>query len=319
MTNATQSTKKVTLLAGGVGAARLLRGLAQVVAPGKLTVVVNTGDDEEFFGLHVSPDLDTIVYTLADVAPRTRGWGIRGDTFNAKAALDRFYDTPWFQLGDRDLATNLYRTDQLRQGRTLSVITAAIAKRFGVRQRVLPATDDRVRTIIETADGALPFQDYLVRRRGRPRVTGVRYRGARSAGPAPGVERAIAEADVVVIAPSNPFVSIGPILAVPGLRAAVRAARERTVAVSPLIGGRAVKGPLAEMLRSMGHARGSRAIGEYYAGLAATLVVAPGDVAAAAPRGARSAALPRLVEHDILIRGQAAAERIAAFAIAQVA
>jgi len=298
-----------------VGAARLLRGLARVVPADKLTVVVNTGDDEEFFGLHVSPDLDTIVYTLAGVAPPARGWGVRGDTFHAKTALDRFYDTPWFQLGDRDLATNLYRTDQLRRGRPLSAITRSIADRFGVAQRVLPATDGRLRTIIETSEGALPFQHYLVRRRGRPRVVAVRYRGARSAEPAPGVLRAITGADIVVIAPSNPFVSIGPILAVRGVRAALRAARARTVAISPLIGGRAVKGPLAQMLASMGHPRGSRAIARLYAGLAATLIVSPGD-AGGAREGERDA--PEMVEHDILMRDTASAERIARFALGHV-
>jgi LPPG:FO 2-phospho-L-lactate transferase len=186
-----------------VGAARLLRGLARVVAPENLTVIVNTGDDDHFFGLHVSPDLDTIVYTLADIAPRVRGWGVRGDTFNTKGALDRFFDTPWFQLGDRDMATNLFRTDALRRGLTLTEVTAEICRGFGVRQCVLPVTDDCVRTIVDTVSaGALPFQEYLVKHRGRPRVSGVRYRGARGSKPSTGVIEAIEGADVLVVAPS---------------------------------------------------------------------------------------------------------------------
>ncbi len=305
-----------------MGAARLLRGLARVVPADRLTVVVNTGDDEEFFGLHVSPDLDTIVYTLAGCAPRERGWGVRGDTFHAKGALDRFFDTPWFRLGDRDLATNLYRTHELGRGRSLSAVTRSVTRRFRVSQSVLPVTDARIRTIIDTAQGALPFQEYLVRRRGRPRVIGVRYRGARSALPAPGVLRAIENADVILIAPSNPFVSIGPILAVRGVRSAVQRARARTVAISPLIGGRAVKGPLALMLRSMGHTRGSKGIARLYAGLASTLVVSPGDAGGSRSTTARAregvAGEPRLVEHDILMRSAASAERIARFAISQV-
>ncbi len=310
-----------------MGAARLLRGLARVVAPKNLTVIVNTGDDEEFFGLHVSPDLDTIVYTLADVAPRVRGWGIRGDTFNAKGALDRFYDTPWFQLGDRDLATNLFRTDALRNGRSLADVTAEICKGFGIGQRVLPVTNDRVRTMVDThAAGVLPFQEYLVKHRGRPRVKAVRYRGATRAEPAPGVLDAIAKADVVVVAPSNPFVSVGPILAVRGVRAALRDARDRTVGVSPLIGGRAVKGPLASMLRSMGYKADSRAISAIYRGVMDCLVVAPGDAASSSraaanpdsPTNPKARLQPRMVERDILIRSPEAAASLAAFALAQI-
>lgn len=299
-----------------MGAARLLRGLVRVVAPENLTVIVNTGDDEDFFGLHVSPDLDTIVYTLADVAPRVRGWGIRGDTFNAKAALDRFYETPWFQLGDRDLATNMFRTDALRSGRPLSRVTADICTAFGIRQLVLPVTDDRLRTMVDTHSvGTLPFQEYLVKHRGRPRVKAIRYRGARSARPAPGVLKAISEADAVVVAPSNPFVSVGPILGVPGVRRALSKAAKRTVAVSPLIGGRAVKGPLVSMLRSMGHKADSVSIASIYRGLVDCLVVAPGDAGA---RKQVSSKDPRLVERDILIRSPEAAHALAAFALAQV-
>lgn len=307
------SRLKVTLLAGGVGAARLLRGLSDIIDPANLTVVVNTGDDEEFYGLHVSPDLDTIVYTLAGLAPERQGWGVRGDTFATLSTLEELAGPAWFRLGDRDLATHLLRTERLRSGWTLSRCTRAIADAYGLKARVLPATDDRLRTIVHTARGPLAFQEYLVRLRARPRVERIEYRGARKARPSPGTVAAIERADAVLIAPSNPFVSIGPILAVGGLRRALAGARERTVAVSPLINGRAVKGPLVSMLRSLGHRPDSRAIAEFYRGLAAKLVVAPGDRAPAESR--RSSRLPQMIEHDILIRERAVARRLARFAI----
>ena len=305
---------KVTLLAGGVGAARLLRGLVSLVDPDSLTVVVNTGDDEDFYGLHVSPDLDTIVYTLAGLSPRDRGWGIRGDTHRVLGALERFYGPGWFALGDRDIATHVFRTDRLRAGATLSECTQEICAALGVRVHVVPATDDRLRTLIETDEGTLAFQNYLVKRRGRPTVRAVRYDGHETARPAPGVLEAIAGADVVVIAPSNPFVSVGPILAVPGVRAALAHAAAKTVAISPLIRGSAVKGPLAAMLGSMEHGADAAAIARIYRGLASVLVVAPGDApGAAAPDG------PRLVEHDILLDSVTAARRLSRFVLALAA
>jgi len=293
-----------------VGAARLLRGLVEVVDPNKLTVVVNTGDDDEFYGLHVSPDIDTILYTLGGLAPVRRGWGIAGDTFDARKALDRLYGPGWFRLGDQDLATHIYRTDRLRSGRSLSQCTAEMARSLGVRTTVLPVTDDRLRTFVDTAAGRLAFQEYLVKKRGRPRVRKVSYSGARRARPAPGVLEAIEGADAVVVAPSNPFVSIGPILAVPGVRRVLAAARDRAVAVSPLIAGRAVKGPLASMLRSMGSKPDAAAIARYYAGLVSTLVVAPGDGIEKTRRS-----WPRSVEHDILIHQKPAAAALARFAV----
>jgi len=299
---------KVTLLAGGVGAAKLLRGLVALVEPENLTVVVNVGDDEEFYGLHVSPDIDTILYTLAGVAPRARGWGVRGDSRRALSALERFYGPAWFALGDKDLATHIYRSDRLRHGAELSVCTGEIAAALGVRVRVLPATDDRVRTLVDTDEGTLAFQTYLVRRRGQPAVRSVRYEGAESARPAPGVIAAIESADAVLIAPSNPFVSIGPILAVADIRRAVAGARARSFAVSPLIRGRAVKGPLAAMLEAMGRRTDSAEIADVYRGLAAKLVVAPGDA------GLRvDPAAPELVEHEILLDGAPRARKLAAF------
>lgn len=297
-----------------MGAARLLRGLAEVVQPGRLTVIVNTGDDDEFYGLHVSPDLDTIVYTLGGLAPEGRGWGIRGDGFHALAALERLYGPAWFQLGDRDLATHVYRTDQLRRGRTLSEVTAEIAGAFGIDTPILPATDDRLRTFLDTDIGRLPFQRWLVAERGRPRVARVSYVGAKTARPAPGVLEAIEHADRVLVAPSNPYVSIGPILAVPGVKRALRAAAGRTVAVSPLIHGKAVKGPLADMLRARGLRPDAAAIASLYRGLAARLIVAEGDTTPAAR--ARGRGWPELVEHDILIGKRAAAVRLARFVCA---
>lgn len=305
---------KVTLLAGGVGAARLLRGLASLVDPDHLTVVVNTGDDEEFYGLHVSPDLDTIVYTLAGLSPRDRGWGVRGDSRRVLQALERFYGPAWFGLGDRDLATHMFRTDRLRAGASLSDCTREICAALGVRVRVLPASDDRLRTLLDTDEGTLAFQHYLVKRRGRPTVRAVRYDGSATARPAPGVLEAIASADVVIIAPSNPFVSIGPILAVPGVRAALGHEVSKTIAISPLIGGRAVKGPLAAMLASMEGRADVATVARLYRSLAAVLVVAPGDATDMTEAGG-----PRLVEHDILLDKAATARRLGRFVLALAA
>ncbi|HYB97703.1 MAG TPA: 2-phospho-L-lactate transferase [Candidatus Limnocylindrales bacterium] len=298
----------ITLIAGGVGAARLLRGLARVVPHERLTVVVNTGDDDTFYGLHVSPDIDTIIYTMAGLAPIDRGWGIENDTSRVREALERLAGPGWFALGDRDMATHIYRTWRLSAGATLSEVTREIATAHGVGLRVLPMSDQPVRTIIDSDRGELAFQEYLVRLRGRPRVQAVRYRGARSAKPAAGVLRAIERSTRIIIAPSNPFVSVGPILSVPGIRRALAAARERVVAVSPLIGGRAVKGPLAAMLRSLGHKAEVTAIAELYRGLASRLVVAPGD----RPRHSAPPGM-QIVEHDILILEPRRAEQLARF------
>jgi LPPG:FO 2-phospho-L-lactate transferase len=297
---------RYTLLAGGVGAARLLRGLVRTLPPQDLDVIVNTGDDEEFYGLHVSPDLDTITYTLAGVATDWPGWGLRGETFAARAELDRLYGQGWFGLGDRDLATHLFRTEHLRKGRSLSWVTRAIAASYDLSTRVRPMSDDRVRTLIDTTQGTLDFQEYLVKRRGKPRVTGVRFKGARRAKPAPGVLTSLKKSSRIFIAPSNPFVSIGPMMAMPELRRALVDARHKTVAVSPLIGGRAIKGPLAQMLRSQGHKVGTQGIAEIYKGLASVLVVAPGDT----PKKL-DPSWPRIVEAPILINTPARSLRLA--------
>ena len=240
------------MLAGGVGAAKFLRGLVRIADPAALTIIVNTGDDERFFGLAVSPDLDTITYTLAGVANPRTGWGLAGDTFACLDALQRFYDARWFQLGDRDLATHIHRSARLADGASLTQISAEVARGFGVRARILPMSNQRVRTMIETDAGALPFQRYLIQHRAKPRVRRVRYQGARRARPAPGVVQAIRNAAAVIIAPSNPFRSGGPMLAVPGIRRALERRRGPTAAVSPIVGGRAVTGPLARLLRASG-------------------------------------------------------------------
>lgn len=298
----------ITLLAGGVGAARLLRGLARAVPASVLTVVVNTADDDEFYGLHVSPDIDTILYTLAGLAPIERGWGIEDDSFAVRAELDKVAGPGWFALGDRDLATHIRRTERLRAGATLTEVTAELARARGVKVRVLPMCDEPVRTFVTTDKGDLAFQEYLVRRRARPRVRAVRFRGVRASRPAPGVLDAIASSSLVLLAPSNPFVSLGPILAVPGIRKALRAVRERVVAVSPLIAGRAVKGPLASMLKAMGSRPDVSAIAALYRDVATTLVVAPGDTPAAPPPRGMT-----IVEHDILLLEPARAEALARF------
>lgn len=290
---------KVAVLAGGVGAARLLRGLAPLVARGQLTVIVNTADDDVFYGLHVSPDVDTVLYTLAGVADPVRGWGLAGDTFHALDAMARYEREVWFQLGDRDLATHVFRTARLRAGQTLSQVTAAQARGLGVHARVLPMSDDPVRTIVETTAGRRAFQEYLVRDRARETVRALTYSGARSARPAPGVRTALAEAGLVVIAPSNPLVSIAPILAVPGIRQTLRRTDAPVVAVSPLIGGRPVKGPADRMMRALGVAPTPLGLADFYADVVDAMVLDNADRAYAARLAARGIATTCL---DTLMR-----------------
>ncbi len=242
------------MLAGGVGAARFLRGLCSLLEPDRLTIIVNTGDDETFYGLHVSPDIDTITYTLAQRVDQRQGWGVAGDTLACLNSLRRFYSEVWFRLGDADLATHIYRTDALRRGLSLSKITSRVATQHGLKTRILPMSDDPVRTMVEVAGaGALPFQEYLVKRRGKGRVRAVRFAGIRAAHPSRGVLTAIRRADAVILPPSNPIVSIHPILALPGVRAALRATGARVAAISPLVRSRPIKGPLNRLLAGLGH------------------------------------------------------------------
>ncbi len=272
----------ITVLAGGVGAARFLAGLLPVVEPRDVTAIVNVGDDTVLHGLHISPDLDTVTYTLAgEINPET-GWGLRGETWNAMATVERYGGAAWFRLGDRDLGTHLHRTGRLAAGDPLSAVTAGVATAWGLELAILPATDDPVRTKVTIAgDDGTPrevgFQDYFVGLQHSVPVRSVRFEGAEAARPGPGVLDAIAAADVVVIAPSNPIVSIGPILAVPGIRDAVEAARDRAVAVSPIVAGAALKGPADRMLRELGHDASVVGVARLYAPLAGTLVIDQAD------------------------------------------
>lgn len=266
------------VLAGGVGAARLLSGLVRAVEPTAITAIVNTGDDVVLHGLHVAPDLDTITYTLAGAVNTETGWGLRGETWQAMDSLRRYGGITWFNLGDRDLGTHLYRTQRLREGATLSEVTAEIVRAWGLGLRLLPMSDDRVETRVTVAgEGEIGFQEYFVQRRHAVAVESVRFAGAADAKPGPEVLPAIAEADAVVIAPSNPIVSIGPLLAVPGIRDAVVDRRDACVAVSPIIAGAALKGPADRLLRELGHDASVIGVARLYAPLAATLVIDEAD------------------------------------------
>ncbi|MGE3621846.1 MAG: 2-phospho-L-lactate transferase [Acidimicrobiia bacterium] len=269
----------ITVLAGGVGAARLLRGLARATDPTRITAVVNVGDDTVLHGLHVSPDLDTVTYTLAEAIDPERGWGLAGETWHAMEALARYPGgLDWFSLGDRDLATHLYRTHRLAQGAPLSTVTTEISAAWGLGVTLRPVTDDPLRTIVEVAgEGEISFQEYFVGRRHAVEVSGLRFEGATAARPGPGVLAALGLADRLVIAPSNPLVSIAPVLAVPGMREAVASRRDDVVAVSPIVAGAALKGPADRLMRELGHEPSVVGVARYYAPLAGTLVVDEAD------------------------------------------
>lgn len=299
----------ITALAGGVGAARFLRGLLQIVPAADVTAIVNTGDDIVLHGLHISPDLDTVTYTLAGAISTQLGWGLEGETWSAMEALDRYGGQSWFRLGDRDLATHLYRTQRLREGATLTEVTAEIVQAWGLQLRVLPVSDDPMstRVTVET-EGEIGFQEYFVGRRHDVPVTAVRVAGVDSARPAPGVLAAIDEADTVIICPSNPIVSIGPVLQVPGVRDAATAARGHTVAISPIVAGAALKGPADRMLTELGHEASVVGVARMYAPLAATLVI---DEADAALAGAVEAEGLRCVVTDTIMRDAGVAAALA--------
>lgn len=267
-------TPSVVTLAGGVGAAKLLAGLVRAHPPDDLLAVVNTADDTVLHGLHVSPDLDTVVYTLAGAVNPDTGWGLAGETWQAMDALDRYGGITWFRLGDRDLATHLYRTHRLGQGADLATVTAEIAAAWGLELGVLPVTNDRIETRVTTADeGEIGFQDYFVRRRHDVPVTAIRVAGSEQAQPAPGLIETLASAASIIIAPSNPIVSIGPVLEVPGVRDAVAARRDAVVAVSPIVGGAALKGPADRLMRELGHACSVVGVARLYQDVAGTLVI----------------------------------------------
>jgi LPPG:FO 2-phospho-L-lactate transferase len=295
---------RVVALAGGVGGAKLAHGLQQVLAPGDLSVVVNTADDEEFHGLLVCPDHDTVLYTLAGLADPERGWGLAGETWSAADMLARLGEPAWFRLGDRDLATHVHRTRRLHEGTSLTDVNRGIQRALGVVTPILPMTDEPVRTRVRTPDGWLPFQDYFVRLHQEPDVLEVAFEGIEKARPTPEVAAALEAAEAIVVCPSNPFVSIGPILAVPGLRELVDAARSRgvrVVAVSPLVGGRALKGPADRMAASLGGEATATGIARLYAGLVDALLTDDIDAAespAIAALGIRPVVGPTVMTGD---------------------
>jgi len=319
----------ITVLSGGVGAGRFLQGLVQVVPQKDVAIVSNTGDDLELFGLHVSPDIDIVIYHLASEFSPDRpvngaasmppplggggkpflqqtlvneetGWGLAGDTFHALDALARFGHETWFSLGDRDLATSIHRTYLLRQGRTLSQATAEIARAFGLAVTILPMSDEPVRTRVETPDGMLDFQEYMVKRGARDAFRGLKLAGIEDAKPAPGVIEAITAAEGVIIAPSNPIVSIGPILALPGVRAALRQTEARVVAVSPIVGGAVLKGPAAKMLEGLRMEVSAWQVGWLYQDFLDCLVI---DVADAGDRARIEALGLDVVVADTIMKG----------------
>ncbi len=311
----------IAALAGGVGAARFLRGLVRAMPATDVVIIGNTGDDEVFHGLHVSPDLDTVTYTLAGAVGPT-GWGLTGDTFRTLEAYERYGEATWFRLGDADLATHLYRTSRLRDGATLTEVTAEIALAWEVKAKVLPMSDDRVRTLIDVAVPAggppvtMRLQEWFVRERAQPPVAGVRFEEAAVARPGPAVLDALAEADAVVLCPSNPVISIGPILALPGVREALRARRARVVGVSPIIKGATVKGPADRLMAAAGIEVSCAGVASIYADICGTLLVDDADadrVGDVERHGVRAAVAP------ILMGDADGAERLARRALELVA
>jgi LPPG:FO 2-phospho-L-lactate transferase len=270
---------RITVLAGGLGGSRCVDALARAAGAERVTAIGNVGDDLELWGLRISPDLDTILYTLAGLLDEVRGWGVRDETYSALAMAERLGEETWFTLGARDLGLHLVRKRLLEAGESLSAVTRRLAEALGVRVRLLPATDDRLRTTIQTPGGELDFQEWFVRRRHADRVEGVRFEGADTSRAAPGVLDAIAGADLVVIAPSNPFVSVRPILAVADIEAALR--EKRVAAISPLVGGKALRGPLAAMMASLGHEPSAAAVRAIYGDLVSTFVLDRTDEAQA--------------------------------------
>jgi LPPG:FO 2-phospho-L-lactate transferase len=264
---------KVCALAGGVGGAKLASGLQDVLPSWDLSVVVNTADDFDLWGLHICPDLDTVMYTLAAISNPDTGWGIADETFETLNMLERYGEETWFKLGDRDLATHLLRTSRMRSGETLTEVTAGLSGALGVESAVLPMSDDPVSTILDTPEGRLEFQEYFVRRGQRDEVLGIELRGIRNAGPTERVLAAISGADAIVLCPSNPIVSIGPILALPGMKEALEASSVPKVAVSPIVGGRALKGPADRMLASLGHEVSATGVAKIYADLVDGMVI----------------------------------------------
>lgn len=274
-------------LCGGVGGAKLALGLAHVLAADKLTIIVNTGDDFEHVGLHVSPDIDTVLYTLAGLANAEQGWGLAGESWNFMGALERLGGPTWFRLGDQDLATHIERTGRLQRGETLSAVTAHLRQRLGVAPAIIPMSDDIVATYVVTDEGRLPFQSYFVGRRCEPRVQSIEFEGAAAAKPARDALAALQQSDLagLIICPSNPWLSVDPILAIPGWRQAIAALRVPRVAVTPLVAGKAVKGPTAKIMHELGLALTIRSIADHYRGLIDGFILDDADAGLAADLG----------------------------------
>lgn len=281
MTHAETPDAGVVALSGGIGGAKLALGLYRTLGPGRLTVAINTGDDFEHLGLHIAPDIDTVAYTLAGISDPVRGWGLAGESWEFMEQLRALGGEDWFQLGDRDLATHVLRTRMLRDGASLSQVTAHLAARLGIGASLIPMSDDPVRTLVETDEGVLAFQRYFVERRCAPRVTAIRFEGAASARPQPELVARLKDPRLaaIVICPSNPYLSVDPVLAVPGLRAALAAAHAPVIAVSPIIGGKAVKGPTAKIMAELGLPVSVGAVAEHYRGLIDGFVIDDLDAA----------------------------------------
>ena len=263
----------IAALAGGVGAARFLTGLTKLVKEEDLSVIVNTGDDIELFGLHISPDVDIVAYTLAGIVHEEKGWGVRGDTFQCLDMLKKYGLDTWFGLGDRDLATHLYRTDRLKQGVTLSQITDEVCDVLGLKVKILPMSNDKFETRVTTSQGSMHFEEYFVKKQAKDEVLGVEFVGAAKAKPSPGVLKAISEAEMVVVCPSNPVVSIGTILAVDGVRDALRRTSAKVVGISPIVAGLPIKGPADKMLRSLGLEVSAFGVAKFYSDFLDTIII----------------------------------------------
>jgi LPPG:FO 2-phospho-L-lactate transferase len=291
--------QKITALAGGVGASKLLLGLYEVMEPSMLTIIINTGDDIVLHGLKISPDLDIVTYTLAGIVDARKGWGIRGETFHALKRLAAYKRANWFNLGDRDLATHIHRTAMLGEGKTLTQAAESIRTALRVKAHILPMSDELIPTIIESNEGPLHFQEYLVKRRAEPIVKSIRFEGAESARPASGVLEAIREAGRILVCPSNPLISIGPILAIPRVREELRKRKADIFAVCPIVGGKSLKGPSDKMLAQLGHEATALGVAKLYADFTGTLVIDPSDrtqAPAIAALGMKAAILPTVMK-----------------------
>ena len=304
--------ERIAVLCGGVGAARFLSGLVDVVDPAQVTAIVNVADDDEFHGLHVSPDIDTVLYTLGGLVHEEQGWGRRDETFTTQTELARLGEDAWFRLGDRDLAMHIHRTRLLREGRSLTEVVDGVRRALGIAATVLPATDTVQRTHVRTDAGWIGFQEYFVKRRTADEVRELRFEP--EAAPTNAVRAAIANADIIVIAPSNPFVSIGPILSLTGLRDDIHGARATVVAVSPIVGGAAIKGPAAAMLEAFGHDVSALGVARLYANIADAFVLDTEDSALApaiAELGLRPSVVPTIMR-DRATRAELARSTVAA-------